>query len=174
MHKLSFLAAAALLFYLAIDIGDARAQDARPNIVVAAESVDWLPMEEALAKARETGRKLLVDVYAPWCGYCRRMHAETFSDPAVSKYVADNYVATRVDGDSDRPYTFMGRTFTGTQLAGQLGAQGFPTTVFLFSSGQYLTPLPGFVPSEMFVPVLQYISTDAFESQSFEEFTTPK
>jgi thioredoxin-related protein len=174
MHKVSLLAVFALLFSFAFETDEAFAQAARPNIVIAAETVEWLPIDQALTKAQETGKKILVDVYAPWCGFCRRMHAETFSDPSVSKYIAENYVATRVDGDSDRQYNFMGRSFTGTQLAGQLGAQGFPTTVFLFSTGQYLTPLSGFVPSEMFVPVLQYISTDAFESQSFEEFTTPK
>jgi thioredoxin-related protein len=150
------------------------AAQAQQNIVVEAESVEWLPMEEALAKAKATNKKVLVDVFAPWCGYCRRMHAETFSHPEVSSYLAENYIATRVDGDSSDEYSFMGRTFTGTELAFQLGARGFPTTVFLFPSGDYLTPLPGFVEHAMFVPVLRYLSTDAFETQSFEEFTAPE
>jgi thioredoxin-related protein len=162
------------LFLSLVGIMKAEAQNQRPSVVVEAETVDWLPLDEALEKARATNKKILIDVYAPWCGFCRRMHAETFSDPSVSKYIEENYIATRVDGDSSEQYSFLGHTFSGTELAAQLGARGFPTTVFLFSSGQYIAPLPGFVDHERFVPVLSYISTDAFESQSFEEYTKPR
>jgi thioredoxin-related protein len=143
----------------------------RPSIVVESEAVDWLPLSEALEKAATTGKKVMIDVYAPWCGFCRRMHDETYSNEAVADYVAENYIATRIDGDSSETYDFMGYNLTGSQLAGQLGARGFPTTVFLFPTGEYLTPLPGFVEHGMFVPVLKYLATDAFEKQSFEEFT---
>lgn len=142
----------------------------RQSIVVEAENIDWLPFDEALATARAQDKKIMIDVYAPWCGFCRRMHAETYSDESVSNYLSDNYIATRIDGDSDKQYSFMGHTFSGRELAAQLGAQGFPTTVFLYPTGQYLTPLPGFVERGRFLPVLRYISTDAFETTSFEDF----
>lgn len=143
----------------------------RESIVVAAENVDWLPFEEALNVAAENEKKILVDVYAPWCGFCRRMHLETYSDPEVSAYLAAHFVVTRVDGDnSEDTYRFRDHALTGTELGYRLGARGFPTSVFLFPDGNYLTPLPGFVDADNFLTVLQYLATDAFEDESFEEF----
>lgn len=143
----------------------------RPSVVVAADNVNWLPFEEALEVAQTSNKKVLIDVYAPWCGFCRRMHLETYSDPDVSAYLAENFVVTRVDGDnSEETYGFRDQTLTGSELGYHLGARGFPTTVFLFSDSRYLTPLPGFVEPANFINVLRYLATDAFEDESFEEF----
>ena len=80
-------------------------------------------------------------------------------------------MATRVNADSaDHTYEYSGHTFTGQELGYHLGARGFPTTVFLFSDGNYLTPLPGFVEAENIMSVLSFLATDAFESESFEEY----
>lgn len=161
-----------LLLVLSLTLAAAAVAQQRPSVVVAAENVNWLPFEEALEVAQETNKKILIDVYAPWCGFCRRMHLETYSDPEVSAYLADNFVVTRVDGDNaEDSYGFRDAKLTGSELGYHLGARGFPTTVFLFSDSKYLTPLPGFVEPTNFIHVLRYLATDAFEDETFEEFT---
>ena len=50
--------------------------------------IQWLAWgEEAFARARETGRPLLLSLTATWCGACHRMDEETWEDPAVASVV---------------------------------------------------------------------------------------
>src|SRR5690625_7661913 len=88
----------------------------------------------------------MIDVYAPWCGYCRRMHVETYADDQVQDYLAEHFITTRVNGDSsDDSYHLHGRTLTGVELSYHLCARGFPTTVFLNYKVHYLAQLSYFV-----------------------------
>ena len=37
-----------------------------------AESIQWLTMEEAEAKIKKEPRKIFIDVYTDWCGWCKK------------------------------------------------------------------------------------------------------
>ncbi len=54
----------------------------------------------ALAQAKEQGKALFVDAWAPWCHTCLSMHHYVFTDPAI-KPLAERMVFAAVD--TDRP-----------------------------------------------------------------------
>lgn len=57
----------------------------------------WLSsLAEAQSIATQTERLLLVDLYADWCGWCKRLEKEVFSDPLFESY-ASRFVLLRVD-----------------------------------------------------------------------------
>lgn len=134
----------------------------------------WRPFDEAVEAARTDGRRLLFDVYAPWCGWCRKMQAEVYTDPAVRAYLADHFVLTRVNlDDTTDALRFRGYTLTPQELAVALGATATPSTVFLEPDGAAITLLPGYVETPTFLEVLRYVGSGAYETQSFEAFTAP-
>ena len=47
----------------------------------AAAKIEWLTWDQAVAKMEKEPRKIMVDVYTDWCGWCKRMDASTFQDP---------------------------------------------------------------------------------------------
>lgn len=131
----------------------------------------WQTFEEAQAAAAEDDRFFLVDVYANWCGWCRRLEREVYADDEVQAYLEQHFAYTRLDFDAtDRDVTFAGDTFTMQQMAYLLGAQGVPTVAFLTAEGNYITHVPGFVARDDFLDVLRYIATEAYQEQSWEEF----
>jgi len=63
-----------LLFFLALNLvflGTAQAQ----------EQIQWMKFEEAIAANANNPKMILVDVYTDWCGWCKKMDKETFTDP---------------------------------------------------------------------------------------------
>jgi len=101
-------------------------------------------METAQKKASDQQLMLFVDVYATWCGPCKLMDQEVYTDPAVAKYMNENFVSVRLDGESD-----YGRIYAAAQEL-----QGYPS-MFIFSrNGEPVSRVVGFTPAEELISSL--------------------
>ena len=137
----------------------------------ASPKVGWSGFEETVRAASASGKKVLVDIFAPSCGWCRRMQEEAYMSDAVLRYLDSNFETARLDIEVlDDSLAYKDLTLSSGQLAYGFGATGTPTTVFLMPNGDYITRLPGYAPTEDFLVVLKYIATDAFLNQTFEDF----
>ena len=87
--------------------------------------------DSALKQAQKQNRPVLVDVYATWCTFCRKLRDEVYPTTQVRKET-DRFVTVRVDGEK-HPH-FMER----------YGITGFPTILFLDQNGILIERLTGF------------------------------
>lgn len=133
------------------------------------QELEWLPFEEALVTADTSNRPVFVDVWAPWCGWCRKLKQEVY--PALAPELSEHFVLTRINRDNNEAvYHYQGQTLTSIKLAQKLRAQQVPTIVFLNSTGNYLLHLTGYLDEKALKPVLEYVATNAYQQQSFETF----
>jgi thiol:disulfide interchange protein len=82
----------------------------------------------------------MVEFYADWCVWCKRMESTTFTHPDVVSLLSSRAVPLRVDGERE-----------GRVLAAKYGVQGYPTTVFLTSDERELGRVPGYLDAVDFV-----------------------
>lgn len=135
----------------------------------AQDQLQWHSFEEAISIAEETNKPIFIDIWAPWCGWCRKMKKETY--PGLATELSSNYVLTRLNRDDNKStITFKGQELTPLRLAQKLKAQTVPTVALLSARGNYLLHITGFTKEESLEPVLRYISSEAYKSQSFEVF----
>lgn len=147
------------------------AQDQEVPPGTGAPGIQWIPFDDAVKAGADENKAIVIDVYAPWCGWCNRFQSEVYTDSAIEAYVNDHFAMTRLNLDeTEKTYEFKGYTLTPSQLGSALGATGTPTTVFLASNGDYITRLPGFVNAEDYLNVLRFIQTKAYENTSFQEY----
>src|SRR3954447_16249156 len=105
--------------------------------------VDWYPWgEEALARAREEDRPILLSVGYSACHWCHVMERESFEDPETAAYMNEHFVNVKVDRE-ERPDVDAIYMEAVQAISGQ---GGWPMTVFLdpdgvpFFGGTYFPP----------------------------------
>jgi thioredoxin-related protein len=139
------------------------------NSEVPEKAPNWISLPSALKEASAEDDKIMVFIYTDWCGYCRRMIQNTFQDDAVLSYLGDKFQTVRVNAESDNEIELDGQVVTEAQLAGALGATGFPTMVFMEPTGKYITHLPGYLEPSDYMCVLSFIGTGNYESMEYGE-----
>ncbi len=149
--------------------------------------IQWMSITEAFAKNAKEPRKILIDVYTDWCGWCKVMDKNTFKNPQVAEYVSRKYYAVKLDAEQRDPITLGQQKFEFVpqgqkgyhQLAAALmnGQMSYPTTVFLDEKLQMIQPIPGYMDAPAFHQIVTFIGDDHYKKQDFEKFkaeTYPK
>jgi len=111
----------------------------------AANPVDWHPWgEEALARARDEDRPILLSIGYAACHWCHVMERESFEDELTARVMNERFVSVKVDRE-ERPDLDSIYMDAVVALTGQ---GGWPMTVFLtpagepFFGGTYFPPEP--------------------------------
>jgi len=133
-------------------------------------ALNWLSYNEGLALAEKENKYILIDFYTDWCGYCKKMDKETYSREEVKKILSENFLVVRVNAESDNKVIEGGKEITERELAKLYQVSGYPTTWFLESNHTRIAPLPGYVTTEQFIPVLNYIGEGWYKIISFQEY----
>lgn len=132
---------------------------------------DWKEMEEAQKLAAENDKKVLVYANAVWCSYCKKMEREVFSIKEVQETTDKYFYPVWVDIESDDKLSFRGREMTQTDFSRAMRVTGTPTFIFIDSKGEIIAGQPGFIPEELYIQILEYVGSDAYQQQLFEEFS---
>ncbi len=144
-------------------------------------TVKWYTWEEAVEASKKERRKVFVDVYTEWCGWCKKMDKTTFSDPKVVAYLNKYYYPIKLDAEQTEDILFQGKTFkfipSGRkgyhELAAALldGKLSFPTVIFLNEDFQIMQRLATYLEPETFDMVMRYLGDDDIrESMSWADY----
>jgi thioredoxin-related protein len=98
-------------------------------------------MEEAQALAAKEHKIIFMDAYTSWCGPCKRMAKDVFSDPAVGKFFNKHFINIKVDMEKGE----------GPRLAGKYRVNSYPTLLFLDEKGEVVHAAKGGRPSDQFL-----------------------
>ena len=102
-------------------------------------------MEAVQKKASDQQLMLFVDVYATWCGPCKMMDRDVYTDPAVAEYMNANFISVRMDGETD-----YGRVYAAAQEL-----EGYPSMFIFNMNGEPVSRVVGFTPAEQLVSTLK-------------------
>lgn len=146
------------------------------------DKIQWITIEEAFEKSQKEPKKILVDIYTDWCGWCKVMDKQTFTNKGVVSYINKNFYAVKFDAEQrksivlgDEKFDFLARGGKGVhELALRLtnNQPSYPTTVFLDEKLRVIQPVPGFMKAREFHEVITYFGGDFYKSVPFEQYKT--
>jgi thioredoxin-related protein len=142
--------------------------------------VAWMTFEEALEKSKTEKRKIFIDVYTDWCGWCKVMDKNTFSEPNVAKILNEQFYPVKFDAEQKEDVVFNGTTFkfvpSGNKGYHQLAAAllnnqlSYPTVVFLDEEFRMIQPLAGYQKAPEFHKIIQFIGEDHYKKTKWDEW----
>lgn len=155
-----------------------------------AEKIQWLSLELAMDKYASEKKPIILDMYTDWCGFCKKLDAETFSDPRIIRYINNNFYAVKFDAESSKPVKYQDTIYTNTRigsldengkpsrskshsLAEKLlnGRMAYPTIVYLVPEKDIVAPVPGYVTPEGIEPYLLFFADKVYEGNLFDAYT---
>jgi thioredoxin-related protein len=119
------------------------------------KEIEWLTLEEAYERNLTEPRKIFVDVYTDWCGWCKKMDKDTFQDEKVAAYVNENYYAVKLNAESNKQHSLGGAMVSERQVARQWKVSGYPTVVFLEEDFRTIMPVGGYKKPNEFLKILE-------------------
>lgn len=155
------------------------AENTNPKAI--SSEIRWMSFEQAVAKNDAQPKKIFIDVYTDWCGWCKRMDATTFQHPVIQDLMGKYFYAVKLNAETKDTIRFRDQVFTAeakpkapNSLAISLlnGKMSYPTTIFMDGEYGILSPVPGFLSAEVLEKILVFYGENHYKSVSWENFQT--
>ena len=98
---------------------------------------------EAIEKARSENKIVFIDAYTTWCGPCKQMDKNTFSDENVATFFNEKFVNLKLDMERGDGLTIQQR----------YKISAFPTLLFLNADGEVVHKVVGFQDAEQLLSI---------------------
>lgn len=146
-----------------------------------ASSVKWLTLEEAVELSEKDGKKIFIDLYTDWCGWCKKMDRQTFNNPKVANMLNEHFHPVKFNAEQKGEVTLKGRTYKFVSNVGRRGVHevalrltngrpAYPYFAIVDAKLAKLTSIPGYKPAREFFPILGYFAEDAYKTEGWQDF----
>lgn len=150
------------------------------TLLIAQTKINWMTIEQAQTAMKTQPKKIFIDTYTDWCGWCKKMDALTFTDKKIVDYVNANYYAVKFNAEQKDAITFNGKVYKFVENGGRgyhelanfllQGRFSYPTTVYLNEKLELLTPVPGYLDVPQLDLILHYFGSGAYLTTDYATY----
>lgn len=149
---------------------------------VTAQEVKWMTMNEALEAQKNKPKKIFMDAYTDWCGPCKMLDKNTFSNKDVADFINQNYYPVKFNAEGTEQITYRDHDFGNPrhdpnrkgrnsqhEFASAMKINAYPSLVFFDEKGELIGPIPGYrTPHQLEVFLKLFLKED------YKKITTPE
>lgn len=105
-----------------------------------------MTLEEAIKKAKQNGKSIMIDYYTDWCVPCKELDKHIFQDTTISRFINEKFVSLKINAEKEDGIK-LGKKY---QLP-----QAYPTVLFLDSEGKEVDRIVGLFGKEDYFKTIQ-------------------
>jgi thioredoxin-related protein len=143
--------------------------------------VQWMTFEQMQEAQKKSPRKVIVDIYTDWCGWCKKLDKDVYGNPYIAEYINRNYYAIKFNAEKNGPVIFKGETYAlkdinpkkqTHSLALKLmnNRAAYPATALLNENLELYSTVPGYMEVKEFEAMLVYFKENHFQAESWNDF----
>ena len=144
------------------------------------QEVKWYTFEQAIELNKKEPRKIIVDVFTDWCGYCKLMDKNTFSNPIIANYLnttfypvkfnAEQKETIKIDTSTFKYIDQGGRGYHELAVALLNGQMSYPSIVFLNEKNQIFYINKGYCEPKQFDEILKFLGGGFYLNSKWESW----
>lgn len=153
------------------------------SLTVVSQSINWVTMNQALELQKKEPKNIMIDVYTSWCGPCKMLDRNTFTNKDLIDFVNTNYYAVKFNAEGNETVTYKDRLFdnpnydpakakrrnSAHQFSQYLGVRAYPTIVFLDLNANLIAPIPGYQTVQKIEIYLQLFKDQTYKDINSQE-----
>ena len=142
--------------------------------------VKWYNIEEAMKLNEKNPKKIFVDVFTDWCGWCKTMDKNTFNNPQIAEYLNKYYYPVKLNAEQKQDISYKGTVYKNNgsesrsphDFAAALlsGKMSYPSVVYMDGENNLLTAVPGYTAPADIEPILVFFGEDHYKTTKWEDF----
>ena len=153
------------------------------SLNLVSQSINWVTMDKALELQKNTPKNIMIDIYTTWCGPCKMLDKNTFTNKDLITFVNANYYAVKFNAEGNESVNYKNRLFenpnydpakakrrnSAHQFSQYLGVRAYPTIVFLDDNAELIAPIPGYQTVQKIEIYLQLFKDQTYKDINSEE-----
>lgn len=180
MQKIVIGIVSILMFFSTVSCAQKQSASTTKQAVTQ-QKINWKTFEEVEALMKTKPKKVLIDVYTDWCGWCKKLDKEVYENPTAIQYINENFYAIKFNAEQKEDIKFMGKTYkavpTGRSSTNQLaidmmnGQLSYPTTIFMEEN--FINPVvqPGFLKLNQMESILKFLGSNSYKTMDYNTFS---
>jgi len=153
------------------------------SLSVSAQSINWVTMDEALTLQKKAPKKIMIDMYTSWCGPCKMLDKNTFTNKDLISFVNTYYYAVKFNAEGNETVNYKEQVFANPnydpakakrrnsqhQMTQFLGVSAYPTIVFLGLEAELIAPIPGYQTAQKLELYLRLFKDETYKKVNTHE-----
>ncbi len=132
-----------------------------------AQEIKWMSFNDAIAAQKKNPKPIFLDAYTSWCGPCKMLDKNTFTDSKVIEHINKNYYAVKFNAEGSEVIEYKGVKFSNPrfdpnrkgsnsmhEFTGYLKVPGYPSMIIFNEKGDIHRTIVGYRSAEQLLPEL--------------------